>query len=120
MALLHLLTIVALVSGLGMGGTVPRPRLSTGCTSVSSCSGKSPLGIGGFISESLTGLTGMSCPGQRFLVIFLLCLTGPVGVDIIYDLGPGARPTTFLSTPRSGSQALLPGDSLSASLVALW
>ena len=124
LACLDLLTEVALLSGLGTLGTVLRPGLftegTTGCTSVSSRSGKSPLGIGGFISESLTGFTGMLCPGPRFLVIFRLHLTSPVGVDIIYDLGPGARPTTFPSTLRSGSQALSPGDSSSASLVALW
>ena len=87
LARLDLRTEVALLSGLGTLGTVPRPGLSlegtTGFTSVSSRSGKSPLGIGGFVSESLTGFTGMLCPGPRFLVIFQLRLTSPVGVDII-------------------------------------
>ena len=92
LARLDLRTEVALLSGLGTVGTVPRPGLSTegttGCASVSSRSGKSPLGIRGFVSESLTGFTGMLCPGPRFLVMFRLRLTSPVGVDIIYNLGP--------------------------------
>ena len=87
LARLDLRTEVALLSGLRTLGTVPRPGLSlegtTGFRSVSSLSGKSPLGIGGFVSESLTGFTGMLCPGPRFLVIFRLRLTSPVGVDII-------------------------------------
>ena len=53
LARLDLWTEVALLSGLGTRGTVPRPGLSlegtTGCTSMSSRSGKSPLGIGGFV-----------------------------------------------------------------------
>ena len=101
---LDLRTEVALLSGLKTCGTVPRPGLSlegtTGCTSVSSRSGKSPLGIGEFVSESLTRFSGMLCPGSRFLVIFWLRLTSPVVVDIIYNLGTGARPTTFPSTLR--------------------
>ena len=101
LACLDLLIEVALLSGLGTCGAVPRPGLSTegtaGGRSVSSRSDKSPLGIGGFVSESLTWFTGMFCPGTKFVVIFRLRLTSPVGVNIIYDLGPGACPTTTSS-----------------------
>ena len=55
--------------------------------------------------ETALARLDLRTPGPRFLVIFRLRLISPVGVDIIHDLGPGARPTTFPSTLRSGSQA---------------